>query len=164
MSAYIHAKNALAAAPKTWLVTGVAGFIGSHLLEALLRLDQRVIGLDSFITGHRHNLDQVRALVSEERWARFQFVEGDMRDARTCDRICERVDYVLHHAALGSVPRSLGDPVGYHQNNVTGFLNLILAAKSAGVKRFIYASSSAVYGDSQELPKIEDKVGCPLSP
>src|SRR5438876_7166353 len=140
MSTYTQTKKGLASDPKMWLVTGVAGFIGSHLLEALLRLDQRVIGLDSFVTGRRRNLEDVRVLVSEEQWARFRFIEGDMRDTRTCEQGCEGVDYVLHHAALGSVPRSVGDPVGYHQNNVTGFLNMILAAKGAGVKRFIYAS------------------------
>ena len=163
-SPYTEAQRAFIAEPKTWPITGVAGFIGSHLLETLLKLNQRVMGLDNFITGHRRNLDQVRASVSDNAWSRFRFIEGTMRDANVCRQACAGVNYVLHHAALGSVPRSLGDPLGYHQNNVTGFLNMIMAARDAHVKRFVYASSSAVYGDSEGLPKVEDRIGRPLSP
>ncbi|MDW8309160.1 MAG: NAD-dependent epimerase/dehydratase family protein, partial [Verrucomicrobiales bacterium] len=151
-------------APRTWLVTGVAGFIGSNLLEALLRLDQRVIGLDNFATGKPANLDQVRALVAPRHWARFTFVEGDICDLATCRRACEGVDVVLHQAALGSVPRSLEAPLDTHAANVTGFLHILLAARDAAAKRFVYASSSAVYGDSTDLPKIEERIGRPLSP
>jgi UDP-N-acetylglucosamine 4-epimerase len=164
MSVYGDLRAALAAQPKTWLVTGVAGFIGSHLLEALLKLDQRVIGLDNFSTGYQKNLEEVRALVGESRWARLQMVEGDICDAAACRRACEKVDFVLHQAALGSVPRSLADPISTHENNVTGFVNMAIAARDAGVKRFVFASSSAVYGDEPGSPKVEDKIGCPLSP
>lgn len=147
-----------------WLVTGVAGFIGSNLLETLLKLDQRVTGLDNFATGHRHNLDQVRRAVSAEQWARFRFIEGDICLLETCHRACAEVDYILHQAALGSVPRSLENPIASHASNVTGFLNLLVAARDAGAKRFVYASSSAVYGDHPALPKIEDRTGRCLSP
>jgi len=164
MSVYGDLRTTLAAQPKTWLVTGVAGFIGSHLLESLLKLDQRVIGFDNFSTGYHKNLQEVRALVGENTWTRFQMIEGDICDAAACRRACEGVDFVLHQAALGSVPRSLTDPVATHENNVTGFVNMAIAARDAGVKRFVFASSSAVYGDEPGSPKVEDKIGSPLSP
>jgi UDP-N-acetylglucosamine 4-epimerase len=151
-------------APRTWLVTGVAGFIGSNLLETLLRLEQRVVGLDNFATGKRPNLDQVRALVSPEQWSQFTFIEGDIIDVEVCRRACTGVDVVLHQAALGSVPRSLENPLATHAANVTGFLNMLVAARDAAVARFVYASSSAVYGDAPELPKTEARIGRPLSP
>jgi UDP-N-acetylglucosamine 4-epimerase len=164
MSAYEQLQAALRAAPRSWLVTGVGGFIGSNLLEALLRLDQRVTGLDNFSTGYKANLEQVQELVGPQRWARFQFIEGDIRDLAACRKACAGADLVLHQAALGSVPRSMEDPIGCHESNVTGFLNTLIAARDAGARRLVYASSSAVYGDAPELPKVEDKVGRPLSP
>ncbi|WP_338769325.1 SDR family oxidoreductase [Massilia sp. METH4] len=147
-----------------WLVTGAAGFIGSNLVEALLKLGQRVTGLDNFATGHQHNLDQVRAAVGEGAWAAFHFVEGDIRDAGTCARACEGSDFVLHEAALGSVTRSLEDPQRTHDVNVTGFVNMLVAARDAKVRRFVYAASSSTYGDHPGLPKVEDRIGKPLSP
>ncbi len=164
MSIYGNLRVTLAAQPKTWLVTGVAGFIGSHLLEALLRLDQRVIGLDNYATGYNKNLQEVRALVGEDKWGRFQMIEGDICDLAKCRRACEGVDFLLHQAALGSVPRSLAEPIATHENNVTGFVNMVVAARDAGVKRLVFASSSAVYGDEPGSPKVEDKIGLPLSP
>ena len=164
MSAFDALKTQLQAAPQTWLVTGVAGFIGSNLLEALLQLDQRVVGLDNFATGHQHNLDQVQASVGAERWARFSFTRGDIRDPDICQAMCKGVDYVLHEAALGSVPRSLEDPLTTHASNNTGFLNMLVAARDAQVKRFVYAASSSTYGDHPGLPKVEDVIGKPLSP
>ena len=164
MSAYDQLQTELKAAPQTWLVTGVAGFIGSNLLEALLKLDQRVVGLDNFSTGKRKNLEEVRALVPTAQWARFQFLEGDIGDLAACQRACAGVDFVLHQAALGSVPFSMKDPLASHRSNVTGFLNMLLAARDAKVKRFVYASSSAIYGDDPSLPKVEEKTGRPLSP
>jgi len=149
---------------RTWLVTGVAGFIGSNLLESLLRLGQRVVGLDNFSTGFRHNLDQVEEAVGAEAWSRFRFVEGDIRDLETCRRVCQGVEIVLHEAALGSVPRSIDDPLTSHACNVTGFLNMLVAARDAGVKLFVYAASSAAYGDWPGLPKVEEQIGRPLSP
>lgn len=164
MSAYEQLQQGLKAQPKTWLVTGAAGFIGSNLLERLLKLDQRVVGLDNFSTGHRKNLEEVRARVSAPQWARFQLQEGDVSEAAVCQRGCAGVDYVLHQAALGSVPGSMADPLGCHRSNVTGFLNVLVAARDARVKGFVYASSSAIYGDEPTLPKVEEKVGRPLSP
>lgn len=164
MSVYAETKKNLIARPKTWLVTGIAGFIGSHLLEALLRLEQRVVGLDNFSTGHQKNIEEVRALVGENRWSRFQMIDGDICDTTACQRACQKVDYVLHQAALGSVPRSLVDPAATHDNNVTGFVNMAIAARDAGVKRFVFASSSAVYGDEASSPKVEGRIGLPLSP
>ena len=164
MSAFDALKSQLQAAPKTWLVTGVAGFIGSNLLEALLKLDQRVIGLDNFATGHQKNLAQVEAEVSAGQWARFDFQHGDIRDPLTCNRVCQGADYVLHQAALGSVPRSLEDPLATHAANNTGFINMLVAARDAKVKRFVYAASSSTYGDHPGLPKVEDVIGKPLSP
>jgi UDP-N-acetylglucosamine/UDP-N-acetylgalactosamine 4-epimerase len=163
-AAYAAARDRLREAPATWLVTGVAGFIGSNLLEALLRLEQRVVGLDNFSTGHRHNLDDVRAAVGEAAWARFRMIEGDIRDLDVCHRACQGVDHVLHQAALGSVPRSLDNPLASHQSNVDGFVHMLLAARDAGVKRFVYAASSSTYGDHPGLPKVEDHIGRPLSP
>ena len=147
-----------------WLVTGVAGFIGSNLAEALLKLGQHVTGLDNFSTGHQHNLDQVREAVGEQHWAAFHFIEGDIRHAETCARACEGIDFVLHEAALGSVTRSLEDPLRTHDVNVTGFVNMMVAARDAKVKRFVYAASSSTYGDHPGLPKMEDLIGKPLSP
>ena len=164
MTRYEQLQAELKPAPRTWLVTGVAGFIGSNLLEALLKLDQRVVGLDNFDTGKRANLEQVRVLVSPVQWARFRFIEGDIADAATCQAACAGVDFVLHQAALGSVPRSIAEPLATHRANVTGFLQMLLAARDSKVKRFVYASSSAVYGDHPDLPKVEDRMGKPLSP
>jgi UDP-N-acetylglucosamine 4-epimerase len=157
-------QTTLSAAPRTWLVTGAAGFIGSNILETLLQLDQYVLGLDNFSTGYQHNLDEVRAIVGPRKWAHARIVEGDIRELATCQRLCADVDYVLHQAALGSVPRSLSDPIRSHETNVSGFLNMLVAARDAKVRRFVYASSSSVYGDHPTLPKIEDNVGQPLSP
>lgn len=164
MSKYQEVQAQLQKEPKVWLVTGVAGFIGSNLLEALLKLDQSVVGLDNFSTGKKANLEEVKALVSPQQWARFQFIKGDITDLATCERACAGVDFVLHQAALGSVPRSIADPIRSHQSNVTGFLNMLVAARDAGVKRFVYASSSSVYGDHPDLPKVEHKTGSLLSP
>jgi UDP-N-acetylglucosamine 4-epimerase len=150
--------------PRAWLVSGVAGFIGSHLLEALLKLNQRVIGLDNFSSGNRGNLAQVKDAVSESEWKSFRFIEGDIRSLDTCRRACRSVNVVLHQAALGSVPRSIEDPIATHDSNVAGFLNMLVAAHAAGVSRFIYAGSSAVYGDHPALPKTEPETGRPLSP
>jgi UDP-N-acetylglucosamine 4-epimerase len=147
-----------------WLVTGAAGFIGSNLVEALLRLNQRVTGLDNFATGHRHNLDQVRELVGDAAWDNFTFIEGDIRNPGDCARACDGVDFVLHEAALGSVSRSIADPVTTNETNVTGFLNMLVAARDAKVKRFVYAASSSTYGDHPALPKVEHQIGNPLSP
>ena len=178
---------------RTWLVTGCAGFIGSHLIETLLKLNQRVVGLDNFATGHRKNLNLVRKAVGEKAWKRFHFVRGDIRKLKDCYKafglkmpkvgsgqmaVCEglkvtanhprrtahSVDIVLHQAALGSVPRSIKDPLSTHEVNVTGFVNMLIATRDAGVRRFVYASSSSVYGDSPVLPKREDRIGRQLSP
>jgi len=148
----------------TWLITGVAGFIGSHLLEELLRFDQIVIGLDNFETGYKKNLDEVRQAVTSEKWANFRFFEGDIRNIEICNKVCEGVDYVLHHAALSSVARSIEDPLAANSTNVTGFLNMLIAACDAKVKGFIYAASSSTYGDHLGLPKVESVIGSPLSP
>ena len=164
MLRFEYVKNNLLAEPKTWLVTGVAGFIGSNLLEALLSLEQTVVGLDNFSTGHQHNLDQVRNSVSNAQWSRFDFIKGDIRKLDDCRKSCHGVDYVLHQAALGSVPRSLDDPITTNQNNIDGFLNILVAARDAEVARFVYAASSSTYGDHPDLPKVENKIGNPLSP
>ncbi len=156
--------DSIAATQRAWLITGVAGFIGSNLLEALLRLDQRVVGLDNFATGFQRNLDQVRDAVGAEAYKRFRFIEGDIRSLDTCREACDGVDVVLHEAALGSVPRSIDDPILSHDSNVTGFLNMLVAARDAKVKRFVYAASSAAYGDWPGLPKVEEQIGRPLSP
>ncbi len=149
--------------PSKWLVTGVAGFIGSNLLEALLELDQYVVGFDNFMTGYPRNIEDVKDRVGPKR-DRFEFIQGDIRNLDDCRRACSGVDYVLHQAALGSVPRSIDDPVTTNTCNVDGFLNMLLAARDSSVRRFVFASSSSVYGDSPKLPKIEEEIGNPLSP
>lgn len=186
MTRYEQIQVELRQAPKTWLVTGVAGFIGSNLLETLLKLDQRVVGLDNFATGHQRNLDEVQTLVTPEQWSKFHFIQGDIRQLADCQsamtwhpmssRAPTRdpspgspsapipVDYVLHQAALGSVPRSLADPIATNETNITGFLNMLLAARDAKVKSFTYAASSSTYGDHPALPKVEENIGKPLSP
>jgi UDP-N-acetylglucosamine 4-epimerase len=163
-SPYENLRHALQQAPRTWLVTGAAGFIGSHLLETLLGLGQRVVALDNFATGHRHNLDDVRAIVGDEAWSRLRFVEGDIRRLDDCRNACEGVELVLHQAALGSVPRSLADPITTNDVNIGGFLNMLVAARDAGASRFVYAASSSTYGDHPGLPKVEHAIGNPLSP
>jgi UDP-N-acetylglucosamine/UDP-N-acetylgalactosamine 4-epimerase len=157
-------KTQLKQYPNKWLVTGVAGFIGSNLLEELLNLGQIVIGLDNFSTGYRHNLEDVRSKVSEEAWRLLTFVEGDIKNVEDCHKVCNGVDYVLHQAALGSVPRSIDDPINTNQSNIDGFLNMLIASRDAKVKRFVYAASSSTYGDHQGLPKRENIIGRPLSP
>ena len=165
MTAYEELQTRLASNRYTWLVTGVAGFIGSNLLEALLKLNQRVVGLDNFATGHRHNIEQALSGAGcSNQSDRFHFIEGDICAPDTCRRACEGVDFVLHQAALGSVPRSIEDPIRTNQANIDGYLNMLVAAKDAGVKRFVYAASSSTYGDHPDLPKIEEKIGNPLSP
>lgn len=147
-----------------WLVTGAAGFIGSNLVEALLKLGQRVTGLDNFATGHRRNLEQVKESVTNDVWMKFNFIEGDIRNEADCARACAGVDFVLHQAALGSVSRSIDDPIATNATNVTGFLNMLVAARDAKVRRFVYAASSSTYGDHPDLPKVEEVIGNPLSP
>lgn len=164
MSQYQTVCEQLKQAPKTWLVTGVAGFIGSNLLETLLKLDQKVVGLDNFATGHQYNLDEVQGLVAPQQWANFSFIEGDIRHFEDCQKACAGVDYVLHEAALGSVPRSIADPITTNAANITGFLNMLTAARDANVKSFTYAASSSTYGDHPALPKVEENIGKPLSP
>ena len=185
MSAYQQLQTRLAQEPATWLITGVAGFIGSNLLETLLKLNQRVVGLDNFATGHQRNLDEVQTLVTPAQWSHFHFIEGDIRHLLDCQRAmtycpspssCHSreggnppppnhpVTYVLHQAALGSVPRSIADPLTTNATNITGFLNMLVAARDAKVKRFVYAASSSTYGDHPGLPKVEDVIGKPLSP
>ncbi len=164
MTAYESLKLRLCNEPKTWLVTGVAGFIGSNLLERLLKLNQRVVGLDNFSTGHQRNLDEVQGNVTSTQWAHFRFIQGDIRDIATCHQACNGVNCVLHQAALGSVPRSIEDPIKTNQSNIDGYLNMLVAARDARVERFVYAASSSTYGDHPDLPKVEDKIGNPLSP
>jgi UDP-N-acetylglucosamine 4-epimerase len=164
MSLYQQRCSELTERPCTWLITGVAGFIGSNLLETLLSLGQTVTGLDNFSTGFQHNLDEVKTKVSPEQWKRFRFIQGDIRNLNTCREACRGVNYVLHQAALGSVPRSLEDPINTNENNISGFLNMLVAARDEPVKRFVYAASSSTYGDHPDLPKEEDKIGNPLSP
>ncbi|GHF99203.1 NAD-dependent epimerase/dehydratase family protein [Thalassotalea marina] len=164
MTQFERVKAELLQSPKTWLVTGVAGFIGSNLLENLLKLNQTVIGLDNFATGYQKNLDEVKNLVSAQQWQGFSFIEGDIRDFDTCLKATQNVDYVLHQAALGSVPRSIADPITSNAANVTGFLNMLEAAKQNQVASFVYAASSSTYGDHPALPKVEENIGNPLSP
>jgi UDP-N-acetylglucosamine 4-epimerase len=164
MNTYTQLKEKLRNKSKKWLITGVAGFIGSNLLETLLKLNQIVIGLDNFATGHEHNLSQVQGIVTNDQWAKFTFIAGDIRDLKTCRAACQGVDYVLHQAALGSVPRSIENPILTNENNITGFLNMMVAAKDACVERFVYAASSSTYGDHPGLPKVEETIGKPLSP
>ncbi|MDR3567700.1 MAG: SDR family oxidoreductase [Syntrophobacteraceae bacterium] len=161
---YERVRKSLATSPRKWLVTGVAGFIGSNLLEALLNLDQHVVGMDNFSKGYRQNLEDVKRAVGPGRWGRFEFIEGDIRRGADCKRACSGVDYVLHQAALGSVPLSIEDPVATNSNNVDGFVQMLYAAKSARVKRFVFASSSSVYGNSEKMPAVEEETGLPLSP
>ena len=161
---YEKLQNRLQKEQHTWLITGVAGFIGSNLLETLLKLNQKVVGLDNFATGFQHNFDEVQNLVSPEQWQQFTFIQGDIRNTDDCNQACKNVDYVLHQAALGSVPRSIEDPITTNENNISGFLNMLVAAKEAQVQRFVYAASSSTYGDHPDLPKEEDKIGKPLSP
>jgi UDP-N-acetylglucosamine/UDP-N-acetyl-alpha-D-glucosaminouronate 4-epimerase len=164
LSTYELLKNNLRSNPKFWLVTGCAGFIGSNILEQLMKLGQQVVGLDNFSTGKHKNLDEVQSLVSRDEWQRFRFIEGDIRDLDTCREACTGADYLLHQAALGSVPRSIDDPITTNASNVTGFLNMLVAAKDAGIKRVVYAASSSTYGDHPGLPKVEERIGRPLSP
>jgi UDP-N-acetylglucosamine 4-epimerase len=164
MSAYTTLQQTLNQTQRTWLITGVAGFIGSNLLETLLKLNQRVIGLDNFSTGHQRNLDQVQNLVTPQQWAGFRMIKGDICDLAICRDACQGVDYVLHQAALGSVPRSIEDPILTNASNINGFLNMLVAARDAGVKAFVYAASSSTYGDHPGLPKVEEQIGSPLSP
>lgn len=164
MTRYEQLQAELRQAPKTWLVTGVAGFIGSNLLETLLKLDQRVVGLDNFATGHQRNLDEVQSLVSPEQWGNFKFFEADIRKLADCQQACAGVDHVLHQAALGSVPRSLVDPITTNETNISGFLNMLVSARDAKVQSFTYAASSSTYGDHPALPKVEENIGNPLSP
>ncbi|MDR8084677.1 NAD-dependent epimerase/dehydratase family protein, partial [Acinetobacter baumannii] len=164
MNHYEQVLAQLKSNPKTWLITGVAGFIGSNLLETLLNLNQKVIGLDNFATGFQHNLNDVQSLVSEEQWENFTFFKGDIRNLEDCQKVCTGVDYVLHQAALGSVPRSIADPIMPNSANITGFLNMLVAARDAQVKSFTYAASSSTYGDHPALPKVEENIGQPLSP
>lgn len=157
-------KQQLIAQPKTWLVTGCAGFIGSNLLEFLLKHEQKVVGLDNFATGFQHNLDEVQGVVSAEQWSRFRFIEGDIRDLKVCQEAVKGVSYVLHQAALGSVPRSLNDPITTNAVNIDGFLNMMVASRDEEVESFVFAASSSTYGDHPDLPKQEPKIGNPLSP
>lgn len=164
MTSYQNALQNLENREHHWLVTGVAGFIGSNLLEVLLKHNQKVTGLDNFSTGYPHNLEQIKDLVGEKAWLNFRFIEGDIRQLETCRNACKDVDYVLHQAALGSVPRSIEDPIRTNENNISGFLNLLVASRDAQVTRFIYAASSSTYGDHPDLPKVEAVIGRPLSP
>ena len=164
MTAYEKLRTELKRGPKTWLVTGAAGFIGSNIVETLLKLDQKVVGLDNFATSKKKNLVEVKNLVASAPWRNFRFIEGDICDLQVCQRACRGVDFVLHQAALGSVPRSIEDPLSSNASNVTGFLNMLVSARDNRVQRFVYASSSAIYGDHPGLPKVEDVIGGPLSP
>jgi UDP-N-acetylglucosamine 4-epimerase len=164
MTTYERAKSELLVNPRVWLITGVGGFIGSNLAESLLKLNQRVIGLDNFAAGKPINLEQVREAVQQEQWARFTFIEGDIRDLGACRHACNGVDYVLHQAALVSVPHSIADPIQTNESNVTGFLNMLVAARESRVKRFVYAASCATYGDHCAVSQVEERIGSPLSP
>ena len=164
VTAYQQVAEALVNKPKTWLITGVAGFIGSNLLENLLLLNQKVVGLDNFATGFQHNLDEVQSLVTTEQWQRFTFIEGDIRNLADCQTACADIDYILHQAALGSVPRSIAEPINTNDTNISGFLNMLVAARDANVASFTYAASSSTYGDHPALPKVEEAIGKPLSP
>jgi len=168
MTRYEQLQEHLKDNQSTWLVTGVAGFIGSNLLEKLLILNQKVVGLDNFDTGHQHNIDQAiedaNNATSKDLSSNFKFINGDIRELSDCQQACNGVDYVLHQAALGSVPRSIEDPINTNRANIDGFLNMLVASKDANVKRFVYAASSSTYGDHPDLPKVEDKIGNPLSP
>jgi UDP-N-acetylglucosamine/UDP-N-acetylgalactosamine 4-epimerase len=168
MAKYEQLQENLKDNQSTWLITGVAGFIGSNLLEKLLILNQKVVGLDNFDTGHQHNIDQAiedaNKTTGKDLSANFKFINGDIREIDDCKQACYGIDYVLHQAALGSVPRSIEDPINTNRANIDGFLNMLVASKDANVKRFVYAASSSTYGDYPDLPKVEDKIGNPLSP
>ncbi len=164
LSKYEQIRQSLQQQPKRWLITGDAGFIGSNLLESLLKIGQTVVGLDNYATGYARNLEQVQSLVGEKLWRNYTPIEGDIRNLADCRRACAGVDFVLHHAALGSVPRSIEDPIATHESNITGFVNMLVAARDAKVARVIYAASSSTYGDHPGLPKVEDVIGRPLSP
>jgi UDP-N-acetylglucosamine 4-epimerase len=164
MTAYTQLQTRLQVEPHTWLITGVAGFIGSNLLETLLKLNQRVVGLDNFATGHQRNLDEVQSLVTPDQWTNFNFIQGDIRNLDDCHKASKGVEFILHQAALGSVPRSVADPITTNATNISGFLNMLVAARDEKVKRFVYAASSSTYGDHPALPKVEDTIGKPLSP
>jgi len=168
MTKYEQLQEYLKDNQRTWLVTGVAGFIGSNLLERLLILNQKVVGLDNFDTGHQHNIDQAiedaNKATGKSLKGNFKFINGDIREISDCKQACNNVDYVLHQAALGSVPRSIEDPINTNRANIDGFLNMLVASKDANVKRFVYAASSSTYGDHPDLPKVESKIGNPLSP
>lgn len=164
MTAYRSLIEDLIKKPRTWLVTGVAGFIGSNLLEHLIGMNQQVVGLDNFATGYQSNLDEVRAIVTQDQWKNFTFIKGDIRNLDDCQKACSGIDYVLHQAALGSVPRSINDPIATNATNISGFLNMLVAAKDQAVKSFTYAASSSTYGDHPALPKVEDTIGNLLSP
>ena len=164
MTAYEKLRTELKRKPRTWLVTGAAGFIGSNIVECLLKLGQKVVGLDNFETSKKRNVEEVKVLVGSSRWKNFKFIEGDICEPKICRRACRGVDFVSHQAALGSVPRSIKDPLHSNAANVTGFLNMLVAARDQKVKRFVYASSSAIYGDHPGLPKVEEVIGGPLSP
>lgn len=161
---YEVCSSKLVQTPKKWLITGVAGFIGSNLLETLLKLNQVVVGLDNFSTSDARNLEEVKSIVTARQWGNFTFIEGDICDLQACRTACKGVDHVLHQAALGSVPRSIEDPILTNSSNISGFLNMLVASKEAGVARFVYAASSSTYGDHPGLPKVEDLIGKPLSP
>ena len=164
MTTYNTIKTQLLREQHTWCVTGVAGFIGSNLLETLLKLNQKVVGLDNFSTGYQKNLDEVQSNVSLAQWSNFEFIQGDIRNLDDCNKAVKDCDYVLHQAALGSVPRSIEDPILSNAVNVSGQLNMLVAARDANIKGFVYAASSSTYGDLPGLPKVEDKIGSPLSP
>lgn len=164
MTQFDDIKSSLSQHQHTWCITGVAGFIGSNLLETLLKLNQKVTGLDNFATGYQKNLDEVASKVSNEQWNNFNFIEGDIRKIEDCNQAVQGADYVLHQAALGSVPRSLNDPITSNEVNIAGHLNMLTAARDAEVKGFVYAASSSTYGDHPTLPKVEDTIGSPLSP
>lgn len=164
MGAYADICKQMTARQDKWLITGVAGFIGSNLLEALLRLNQQVVGMDNFLTGYQKNLDMVQAAVTPEQWRNFHFMEADIRNLDACRAACAGARHVLHEAALGSVPRSIDDPILTNGCNIDGFINMLVAARDAGADSFVYAASSSTYGDSPELPKVEDHIGSPLSP
>lgn len=164
MSKFDEVKSLLLKKQHHWLVTGCAGFIGSHITLNLLKLNQKVTGLDNFITGHRHNLNDIKSQLPSNQWKNFNFIEGDIRNTETCNTAVKKIDFVSHQAALGSVPRSIKDPVATNDHNINGFINIITAAKNANVKAFVYASSSSVYGDHPTLPKVEHQTGKLLSP
>lgn len=164
MSNYLMLKKHLSSNHYSWLITGVSGFIGSNLLEQLLQLNQKVVGVDNFLTGKLENLNEVEAGVTSDQWKNFHFIEGDICNLEICELASRNIDFVLHQAALGSVPRSIEDPIKTNEINISGFLNVLYAAKNNNIKNFIYAASSSTYGDHKALPKIEDQIGKPLSP